>query len=82
MLGAGGFGRVTLVRRKGDAGGACYALKQMAKAYIKAQGLVRHVHREKQVGRLRGLWDCFGPRLLATPRLAHRGGHVGLACWE
>jgi hypothetical protein len=60
VLGAGGFGRVTLVRQKAasasgaspaSVGGGYYALKQMAKAYIKAQGLVRHVHREKQVRR-------------------------------
>jgi hypothetical protein len=64
VLGAGGFGRVTLVRHKAPAAaaaaaagaggggpGSYFALKQMAKAYIKAQGLVRHVHREKQVRR-------------------------------
>lgn len=51
VLGAGGFGKVTLVKHKaGAAASAYYALKQMTKAYIKAQGLVRHVHREKQVG--------------------------------
>ncbi|KAI8463719.1 MAG: putative cGMP-dependent protein kinase [Monoraphidium minutum] len=62
VLGAGGFGRVTLVKHQagtssggsssggggGSGGGGFYALKQMTKAYIKAQGLVRHVHREKQ----------------------------------
>lgn len=50
LLGAGGFGRVTLVKHKPaqEGPGAFFALKQMSKAYIKAQGLVRHVHREKQ----------------------------------
>jgi hypothetical protein len=42
---------VTLVKVASAAATASpyYALKQMTKAYIKAQGLVRHVHREKQV---------------------------------
>lgn len=70
LLGAGGFGRVTLVQLgsggaagtgaaggggdgangagAGGGGGAFYALKAMSKAHIKANGLVRHVHREKQ----------------------------------
>ena len=67
VLGAGGFGKVTLVKHKASAAaaaaaapsGAFYALKQMTKAYIKAQGLVRHVHREKQVRA--GCWIvCLG----------------------
>lgn len=41
-----------------DKAGSFYALKQMSKAYIKASGLVRHVHREKQV-RLRAVWVCL-----------------------
>lgn len=44
VLGAGGFGRVTLVRYKGGT----YALKQMSKAHIVNNKLVAHVHREKK----------------------------------
>jgi cGMP-dependent protein kinase len=44
-LGAGGFGRVTLVRYRGGS----YALKQMAKGHIVDNKLVAHVHREKKV---------------------------------
>lgn len=44
-LGAGGFGRVTLVKY----GGASYALKQMSKGHIVDNKLVAHVHREKKV---------------------------------
>jgi cGMP-dependent protein kinase len=47
-LGAGGFGRVTLVRYRGGS----YALKQMAKGHIVDNKLVAHVHREKKVGQL------------------------------
>jgi cGMP-dependent protein kinase len=46
VLGAGGFGRVTLVRYKGST----YALKQMSKGHIIDNKLVTHVHREKKVG--------------------------------
>jgi serine/threonine protein kinase len=44
-LGAGGFGRVTLVSYRGGV----YALKQMSKAHIIDNKLVAHVHREKKV---------------------------------
>jgi serine/threonine protein kinase len=44
-LGAGGFGRVTLVKYRGGS----YALKQMAKGHIVDNKLVAHVHREKKV---------------------------------
>lgn len=46
ILGAGGFGRVTLVRYHGST----YALKQMSKGHIVDNKLVAHVHREKKVG--------------------------------
>jgi cGMP-dependent protein kinase len=41
-LGAGAFGRVTLVRHKGRA----YALKALSKAHVVASGLAAHVKRE------------------------------------
>jgi ABC-type phosphate/phosphonate transport system ATPase subunit len=50
VLGAGGFGRVTLVRCAEQ----YLALKQMSKAYIVEQRLTAHVHREKKVGRAPG----------------------------
>lgn len=58
-LGAGGFGRVTLVRYRGSS----YALKQMSKGHIIDNKLVAHVHREKKVRRIahtsvQGLHTC------------------------
>lgn len=45
VLGAGGFGKVSLVKYQNQ----YFALKQMNKAYILDQRLVMHVHREKNV---------------------------------
>ncbi|WIA19038.1 hypothetical protein OEZ85_003698 [Tetradesmus obliquus] len=54
-LGAGGFGRVTLVRYRGGS----YALKQMAKGHIVDNKLVAHVHREKKA-----MLECSSPWLV------------------
>lgn len=43
VLGAGGFGQVLLVKYKGG----YHALKAISKAFVKEQGLVEHVKREK-----------------------------------
>ena len=42
-LGAGAFGRVSLVRYEGR----CYALKALAKAHVVQSGLAEHIKREK-----------------------------------
>lgn len=61
-LGAGGFGRVTLVQYHGST----YALKQMSKGHIVDNKLVAHVHREKKVSCLpdvpagMGMLTCSG----------------------
>jgi len=43
VLGAGAFGRVTLVRYKGR----CYALKALDKQHVVQSGLAAHIMREK-----------------------------------
>lgn len=55
VLGAGGFGKVTLVRYRGKV----YALKQMSKAHIIDNKLVAHVHREKNC-----MLECNSPWLV------------------
>lgn len=42
-LGAGAFGRVTLVKYEGR----CYALKALSKAHVVQSGLIEHIKREK-----------------------------------
>jgi cGMP-dependent protein kinase len=55
ILGAGGFGKVSLVEYRGKH----YALKQMAKAHIVDHHLVTHVHREKKA-----MMECESPWLV------------------
>ena len=45
VLGAGAFGRVTLVKYEGR----CYALKALSKGHIISSGLSDHIKREKSL---------------------------------
>ncbi len=49
VLGAGAFGRVTLVRYDGRT----YALKAMSKAHVVRTGLTEHVKRERDTMKVR-----------------------------
>ena len=55
ILGAGGFGKVSLVSYRGKH----YALKQMTKAHIVDHHLTTHVHREKKC-----MLECESPWLV------------------
>ncbi|GLI69549.1 hypothetical protein VaNZ11_014092 [Volvox africanus] len=60
VLGAGGFGQVLLVKYRGG----YHALKAISKVFVKEQGLVEHVKREKEL-----MSECDSPflvRLLGT----------------
>ncbi|KXZ43473.1 hypothetical protein GPECTOR_89g493 [Gonium pectorale] len=55
VLGAGGFGQVLLVQYRGG----YHALKAISKGFVKEQGLVEHVKREKEL-----MAECDSPFLV------------------